>query len=126
VRAVELSWNVEVRSAEPDPLGADIVHVREDRRNGAGLAGRFGSPGGRIKMFDKDLVDPIVGGKHLDCGRTGLSVNLILMGGHRTLLVTAFCLLPTAFHRAQAMPSSLRPTRIRFSTCQLARFSTAI
>jgi hypothetical protein len=43
------------------------VHVREDRRNGAGLAGRFGSPGGRVKMFDKNLVHAIIGGKDLDC-----------------------------------------------------------
>ena len=27
VRAVELWWNLQVRSCEPDPLGADIVHV---------------------------------------------------------------------------------------------------
>ena len=50
VRAVELWWNLQVRSCKPDPLGADIVHMREDRRNGAGLAGRFGSPGGRVKI----------------------------------------------------------------------------
>src|SRR6202140_1926371 len=68
VRAVELSWNLEVRSCKPDPLGADIVHVREDRRNGAGLAGRLGSPGGRVKMFDKNLVHAIVGGKDPDRG----------------------------------------------------------
>src|SRR5436309_7804043 len=81
VRAVELSWNLQVRSCKPDPLGADIVHVREDRRNGAGLAGRFGSPGGRVEMFDKNLIDPIIGGKGLDCGsaqlRAMLSVNLM-------------------------------------------------
>src|SRR5438876_10984501 len=81
VRAVELSWNLQVRSCKPDPLGADIVHVREDRRNGAGLAGRFGSPGGRVEMFDKNLIDPIIGGKDLDCGsaqlRAMLSVNLM-------------------------------------------------
>src|SRR3982074_2907734 len=42
VRAVELWWNLQVRSCKSDPLAADIVHVREDRRNSAGLAGRFG------------------------------------------------------------------------------------
>src|SRR5437870_986052 len=44
VRAVELWWNLQVRSCKPDPLGADIVHVREDRCNSAGLvfAGRLG------------------------------------------------------------------------------------
>src|SRR5437667_397642 len=35
VRALELSWNLQVRSCQPGPLRADIVHVREDRRNGA-------------------------------------------------------------------------------------------
>src|ERR1019366_6937122 len=70
-RAVELWWNLQVRSCKPDPLGADIVHVREDRRNGADVifAGRFGcrfrSPGGRVKMLDKNLVHAIVGEKNL-------------------------------------------------------------
>src|SRR5260370_8511783 len=40
VRAVELSSNLQPLSSTPDPLAPDIVHVREDRRNGAGLAGR--------------------------------------------------------------------------------------
>ena len=71
VRAVELGWNLQVRSCKPDPLGANIVHVRENRRNGAGRsvagrAGRFGSPGGRVKMFDKNLIHAIIGGKNLD------------------------------------------------------------
>jgi hypothetical protein len=85
VRAVELWWNLQVRSGKPDPLGADIVHVREDRRNGAGLAGRFGSPGGRVKMFDKDLVYAIIGGKNLSCDSAELSVNLALARGHGSL-----------------------------------------
>jgi hypothetical protein len=58
------------------------VHVREDRRNGAYLAGRLGSPGSRVKMFDKNLVHAIIGGKHLDCGSAELSVNLVLTRGH--------------------------------------------
>src|SRR5712671_1920905 len=76
VRAVELWWNLQVRSCKPDPLGADIMHVREDRRNGAGVAGRFGSPGGRVKMFDKNLVYAIIGGKGLDCDSAQFRVNL--------------------------------------------------
>src|SRR6266481_7040564 len=86
VRAVELSWNLQVRSGKPDPLGPDIVHVREDRRNGSGLAGRFGSPGGRVKMFDKNLVHAIIGGKDLDCGSAELRVNLVLTRAHGSLL----------------------------------------
>ena len=86
VRAVELSGNLQMRSCKPDPLAADIVHMREDRGDGAGLAGRFGSPGGRVKMFDKNLVDAIVGGKNLDCGSAELSVKLGLTRGHGSLL----------------------------------------
>ena len=87
VRAVELSWNLQVWSCKPDPLGADIVHVRENRRNGADLAGRFGSPGGRVKMFDKNLVHALIDGKDLDCGSAELSVNPVLTRGHGSLLL---------------------------------------
>ncbi|MCU1258138.1 MAG: hypothetical protein JWO80_1023, partial [Bryobacterales bacterium] len=52
-----------------------------------GRAGRFGSPGGRVKMFDKNLVHAIVGGKDLDCGSAELSVNLVLTRGHGSLLL---------------------------------------
>src|SRR6266478_2177520 len=86
VRAVELSWNFQMRSCKPDPLAADIVHVRKNSRNGAGRrladrAGRFccrrfGSPRGRVKMFDQHLVHTVIGGKDLDCGSSELSVNL--------------------------------------------------
>ncbi len=85
VCAVELWWNLQVRSCKPDPLGADIVHVREDRRNGAGFAGRFGSPGGRVKMLDKNLVHTIIGGEDPDCGSAELSLNLVLTRGHGSL-----------------------------------------
>jgi hypothetical protein len=87
MRAAELSWNLQIRSCKPDPLAADIVHVREDRSNGADLAGRFGSPGGRVKMLDKNLVDAIVGGKDLDCGPAELSVNLGWTRGQSSLLL---------------------------------------
>jgi hypothetical protein len=68
------------------------VHVREDRGNGADLAGRFGSPGGGVKMFDKNLVHALIGGKDLDCGSAQLrvnllSVNLVLTLGHGNLLL---------------------------------------
>ena len=85
VSAVKLAWNLQVRSGKPDPLGADIVHVREDRRNGPGLARWFGSPSEWVKTFDKNLVDAIVGGKDLDSGSPELSVNLVLTCGHGSL-----------------------------------------
>ena len=65
-----------------------MVHVREDRRNGAGLAGRFGSPGGRVKMFDNKLVHAIIGGEDLDCGSAEVEcVNLVLTRAHGSLFL---------------------------------------
>jgi hypothetical protein len=87
VRAVQLWWNLQVRSGKPDPLRADIVHVCEDGRNGAGLAGRFGSPSGRVKMFDQHLVHAIVGSKDPDRGSAELSLNLVLTRGHGSLFL---------------------------------------
>src|SRR5271157_1454510 len=75
VRAVELWWNLQVRSCQPDPLGADIVHMREDRGSGAGVAGRCGDTDVRVKMFDERLVHALIGGKDLDCGSAELSVD---------------------------------------------------
>jgi len=88
VRAVELSWNLPVRNCKPDPLGADVVHVRKDRCNGADLSGRFGSPGDRVKLLDQNLVDAIVGGKDLDCSSAELIVSLVLTRGHGPNSVT--------------------------------------
>jgi hypothetical protein len=81
-RPVELSWNLEVRSGKPDPFGADIVHVREDGRDGTGFAGRLGFPGGRVKSFDQDLVQAVVDGKYPDRGSAGMRLNLVLTPGH--------------------------------------------
>ena len=61
--------------------------MSEDRRNAADLAGRFGSPGGRIKMLDNHLVHALIGGKDLDCGSAELSVNLGLTRGHGSRLL---------------------------------------
>jgi hypothetical protein len=88
LRAVELRWNLQMRSGKPDPLAADIVHVREDRRNGADLAGRFGCrsccPGGRVKMFDQSLVHALIGGKDLNGGSVELNVKFGLAIGDLT------------------------------------------
>jgi hypothetical protein len=82
VRAVELSWNLQVRRCKPDPLAADIMHVRKDRSNRADLAGRFGwqfrFPGSRIKMFDQHLIHALVGRKHPHCSAVESGVNLAL------------------------------------------------
>jgi hypothetical protein len=94
MRAVELCWNLQVRSGKPDPLGANIVHVREDRRNGTDLARWLGSPGGRVKTFDENLVHAFIGGKYLDCGSAELSLNLVLnfvlTRGHLSLLLDLY------------------------------------
>jgi hypothetical protein len=86
VRAVELRWKLQVRSCKPDPFGADVVHLSEDRRNGAGLSPRFGPPGGRVKMFDQNPVDAIICRKDPDCRSTELRVNLGLTRGQGSLL----------------------------------------
>jgi hypothetical protein len=61
--------------------------MREDRGNGADLAGRFGAPGARIEMFDKNLVHALIGGKDLDCGSAELRVNVVLTRDHGSLLL---------------------------------------
>jgi len=38
-------------------------------------------------MFDKNLVHAIIGGKDLDRGSAELKVNLLLTGGHGSLLL---------------------------------------
>jgi hypothetical protein len=68
VRAVELRRDLQVRRCKPDPLAADVVHVREDRRNGADVARRFGFPRSRVKVLNEELVHVIVGGKDSNRG----------------------------------------------------------
>jgi hypothetical protein len=84
--AVQLSRNFEVRSGQPDPLGADVVHVGEDGDDRAGLVGRFGAPGARVEMFDKLLIHALIGGKDLDCGPADLRLNVVLTRSHSPLL----------------------------------------
>ena len=115
-RAVELPWNLQVRSGKPDPLRADIVHVREDRRNGAGLAGRFNFPGGRVKMFDENLVHAIVGGKDLDRGLAELRANLVLTRSHGSLYIS----LGANWEKASGAASSKRVRRLRKTNLTLS------
>lgn len=76
-----------MRSREPDPLGADIVHMREDGRYGADIADRFGSPRVRVKVLQKVLVDVVCSSKEIHCGSSELSVNLESTRGHGSLLL---------------------------------------
>src|SRR5690242_12762173 len=57
MRAAKLSRNLQVRSGQPDPLAANIVHVSKDRSDGTNVAGRFRSPYAGVKMLDEHLVD---------------------------------------------------------------------
>jgi hypothetical protein len=61
--------------------------VSKDRRNGARVAGRLGSPGGGIKMLDKHLIQAVIGGKGLDRASAELRVNLALTRRHCLLLL---------------------------------------
>src|SRR5205807_7177507 len=66
-----------MRSGEPYPLRANVVHVGEDCGDGADFAGRFGDPCGRVEMFDQELVHAFIRGEDLDGGWAELSVNLL-------------------------------------------------
>lgn len=92
VGAIELARNFQVRGGQPDPFGADVVHVGEDRGDGAGLAGRFGAPGARVEMFDEHLIHALVGGKDLCRGPAELGV-ILLTRSHGILLLPI--ILPT-------------------------------
>jgi hypothetical protein len=88
LRAIELSRDFERGRGQSDPLGARVVHVREDGRNGADSTVRLGSPGGWIKMLDKHLVHAIVGGEDPDSGsaqsiRSHMRINFRLGVGRR-------------------------------------------
>ena len=63
------------------------MHMCEDGRYGADISRRFGSPSPKVKMFEKFLVDAVVGGKDIRCGSAELSVNLKSTRGHGSLLL---------------------------------------
>lgn len=73
--AVQLDWNLQVRSRQPHPLRADIVHVRKYRRNRANFARWLRSPHCRVKMFEKHLVHALIGSKDPDRGSARLGVS---------------------------------------------------
>jgi hypothetical protein len=76
VHAVELWWNFQVGSGKPDPFGAYIMYVGEDRCYRADLARGRSSPDARVKTFDKKLVHAIVSSKDPDRSWAGLRLNL--------------------------------------------------
>ena len=85
VHPAELRGNLEVRCCQPEPFGSDVVHVREDRRNRADLAGRFSCPYCRIELFDEELVRPIIGGKNAHGRSAELTISAGMLG-HGSLL----------------------------------------
>lgn len=69
--AMELEWNLQMRRGKPDPLAANIVHVRKYGRDGAGAGFARGSacrwfrfPKDRVKIFDEHLVYAIAQQEH--------------------------------------------------------------
>jgi predicted transcriptional regulator len=95
-----------MRSCKPDPLGANIVHVREDRRNGASLAGRFGSPGVGSRCSIRTRFIAYIGGEDLDCGSAQLSVNLLLTRGHGSVLLDLYYFRAAGGHHGIGIPLS--------------------
>ena len=103
-RAVELCWDSEMRSGEPDPLAANVMHVGEDGGDGPGLvrprAGqfrreigwRFCFPGRRVQVLNQELVHAVVGGEHLNCGSAELRISLGQKGGHVKAPAFSSCL----------------------------------
>jgi hypothetical protein len=85
--AIQLWRNFQVRCRKSDPLGTDVVHMREDCRNGAGFSWWLGFPRGRVKMLDEHLVDAIVGGKDLDCDSAELCRDSTLARAHGSVLL---------------------------------------
>ena len=81
-RAVELPWNLHMGSRKPHPLGADVMHVREYRRDRAHFAGRPRCPRVRVEIFDETLVQALIGSEDPHCSSPELGLNLGLTRGH--------------------------------------------
>jgi hypothetical protein len=97
----------------PDPLAANVVHVREDGRNGADLSGRFRrrfhSSGRGGKMLDQKLVDALIGGKDLRRGPAQLSGCHVASRVHGSLLLDLEYFRATGKTLLQADISGLIP-----------------
>ena len=73
-------------SGQPDPFAADVVHVGEDRCNGADIAGRPHLPYSRVEMLDDELVHSLVDGKYARGGWAELRLKLGFARGHDSSL----------------------------------------
>jgi hypothetical protein len=115
VGTFKLRGNFEVRRGEPDPLTADVVHVRKDCRDSADAAGRFGFPDGGIKTLNEELIHAIVDGKNLDGRAIQLSMNLRFTFGHGS--VRPPCGLDLEYLRSPGCPTAESARRRKPSSC---------
>jgi len=83
VAASKLSRNFQMRRGEANPLAANVMHMREDCRDAAGLipAGQLRLPRRWGQTLDQHLVDAVVeqedtGGRDLKRGWAGFRVGL--------------------------------------------------
>src|SRR5260221_3920998 len=108
-RVVELSRKLQMRRGKPHPFAANVVHMGKDRRNTAGLAGRFCFPRAGVKIFDHHLVHALIDGKNL-CGgwpqSSLISVNRLGVSVCRASLLGANCAL-TSGHGSLPRPAIL-------------------
>jgi hypothetical protein len=73
--AIELNWDLQVRSCQPDPLTTNIVHVRKDGSDAADLAGRFRGPCVSTEMLDNRLIYAIIDRKYPSRGPAELRID---------------------------------------------------
>jgi hypothetical protein len=61
--SIKLRGQLEMRRGKPQPLPANVVHMRKDRRDGAHVsAGRFCPPGAGMQTLDDKLIHLVVYG----------------------------------------------------------------
>lgn len=61
--AIEFSGQLNMRRGEPQPLAPDIMHMSEDRRDGARITtGRLRPPGAGIQVLEDELIHPLING----------------------------------------------------------------
>jgi len=113
VRAVQLRRRLQMRSRQPDPLTANIVHVGEDGRDSACVARRIGSPRGRIKLLQQNLVHLFVDRENAYSGLAELGVRPGLTIGHGSALPA-----PWYFRSASSCHKTGRVPPLALPTCR--------